>query len=133
MALWDIDEIHGFTHTGFYLVWLAENNLVSDLVKQDFSEELATTLNREKGPIHLYEMMDGCLIGDMLSDEGNSFSQFYYEKYYLGDFEFVFDEVKDTYLVSPTWESYDRMVPVIQSRYEKWQRSKVKKPWQFWK
>ena len=129
----DLDDIHGFTHTGFYLVWLAENNLISDFVKQDFATELSATLNREKGPIHLYEMMDGCLIGDMLNDDGNDFSQTYYEKSYFGDFEGIFDEVSDIYLVAPTWENYERMSILIRKRYQKWQTSKDKKFWQFWK
>lgn len=128
-----LDDIHGFTHTGFYLTWLAENNLISDFIRQDFTSELSETLDRKKGPVHLYEMMDGCLIGDMLTNEGNRFSQSYYERSYFGDYAKLFNEVTDIYFVTPSWENYERIVPVIQRRYEKWLRSKEKKPWQFWK
>ena len=127
----ELSEIHGFTHTGFYLLWLAENNFISDFVRQDFEAELSATLNRDKSPVHLYEMMDGCLIGDMLNSEGNMFSQSYYEKHYLNDYSKTYDEVTDVYYVNPSWENYERIVPLISQRFQKWQRSKVKKPWQF--
>ena len=129
----ELEDIHGFTHTGFYLVWLADNDLISEFVKQDFKDELNATVNREKGPIHLYEMMDGCLIGDMLNEKGNVFSQSYFEKLYFGDYATAFPEAADVYSVEPSWDNYDCLVPEIEKRYQKWLKSKEKKPWQFWK
>ena len=91
----------GLLTLDFTFLWLAENNFISDFVRQDFEAELSATLNRDKSPVHLYEMMDGCLIGDMLNSEGNMFSQSYYEKHYLNDYSKTYDEVTDVYYVNP--------------------------------
>lgn len=129
----ELDEVYGFTHTGFYLVWLAENDLISEFVQQEFVAELKATLTREKSPIHLYEVMDGCLIGDMLNEEGNEFSISYFEKTYFGDYSGTFLEADGAYSIAPSWENYERVVPIISKRYQKWLLSKEKKVWQFWK
>lgn len=62
-----------------------------------------------------------------LSDQGNAFAEFYFglpdksERAYLDDYDELFgQEGPSLYHVPDTWETYDRLAPVIQRRFEQW-------------
>lgn len=122
---------YGFTHTGFFVTWLAERQLLSHFAQEN-SESIVAVLDREKSPIHLYELWDGCLIGELLSDGGNRFSFQYYEKHYFSDYVNIFGEDASVYNVDTTWKNYDQLKPTIDKRYNKWLRSSRKRKWKFW-
>lgn len=84
----ELPESHGYTHTGLYLSWLTEMDLLSDGFKENM--ELSSIVLRNHSPIYLYEFSGGCLFSDMLSDEGNAFSKSYFDfekGRYLADYE----------------------------------------------
>jgi hypothetical protein len=121
----DLDIGHAYTHTGMYLGWLIDNNLVSE----EFINESIDSINefkaRKMTPIEIYEEWDGCLVDDMLNEEGNNFSAYYYTKtdsLYIDDYLNVLipDEMPSIYNLNFTWESYDKICKVINIRYEKW-------------
>ena len=73
-----LSEDHAANHTVFFLRWLIEHDLMSELfisesgaMLQDFREGSAT--------IHeVYQSWDCCLVDDMLSEEGNAFAKSYF-------------------------------------------------------
>ncbi len=123
---------HGFTHTAFFVNWLAEGELLSDFALEILEKSIIVQ-SREKTPIHLYELFDGCLIGDLLTEKGNRFSYQYYKKKYISDYIDIFEMVDNIYDVEPIWENYDKVKPVIDKRYHKWLQSSQKRKWKFWK
>ena len=58
----------------------------------------------------------------MLTDEGAAFSDRYYSGSpgYLGDWEATFGAAANDYSVPDTWETYERIAPLLDSRYEAW-------------
>ena len=75
----DLPIENAFTHTGFYLTWLAENDLLGDEAKTYHRERIVQLSNRNISPVTLYEVEDGSLIGEMLSVQGYKFSIDYFE------------------------------------------------------
>ncbi len=124
----DLPPRQGFVHTGLYLAWLAERGLISDWLLSEGANEVAATIERIESPIFLYERWDGCLIDDMLSDEGNAFSQAYFAfatGEFLKDYNETFSDCGPSpYHAPPTWESYDRLKPVLDRRLREWRASK---------
>jgi len=126
----NMPEENGFTHVGFYLTWLVEQDLVGAEITNDEMSPLSEIKSRKVSPIKLIEIWDGCLIGDMLNETGNKFSYWYYENKYFDDFVDVFEDI---YVIPSTWDRYDRLKPVLDKRFAKWLNSRSKKPWQIWK
>lgn len=117
-----LPEDYAYTHTGFYMSWLAQNGLLSDWITESSADELSGTVEtRTVSPIRLYESWDGALIDDMLSDEGNAFSGAYYSSgLFFADYVETFDVKQKPYTVAPTWENYDLLKPVLDRRYADW-------------
>lgn len=110
---------NAFSHIGFYLTWAVENNLISDFVKTESRKVVDATLERQSSPIALLEFWDGKLVSDMLTEDGNAFSAFYYENSYFSDYLSEFSDRK-SYKVNPSWKNYDQIKPVIDRRYKEW-------------
>ena len=80
-----VPDEQGFVHIGMYLGWLIDRNLVSKEFQKDFQAEIVGFRNRIISGTHITKVMDGKLISDDLSAEGNAFSEYYYNEY-LDDF-----------------------------------------------
>src|SRR5438477_10404913 len=73
----------GFVHTGFFVGWLLENDMINRQFIREFGQELrgiAKEFKRRKitGP-EAYDAWGGCLVSDMLTVEGNEFAEKYYD------------------------------------------------------
>jgi hypothetical protein len=88
------------------------------------------------GP-QVYEKHNGCFTDDMLNDEGNAFSQFYYDidcGRYLADYEDTLcQDLPSLYHVKDTWANYYRIKAAIDTRFLDWKKRNQPKPWEFWK
>ena len=67
---------------------------------------------------------DGKFTEDDLNDEGNAFAQEYYE-FETGQFVHDYagtlgDDVPDLYHVADTWETFERIKPVLDQRFHEW-------------
>jgi len=72
-----------------YLGWIIDTGLYSEEFAQDQETIGAFTAREITGP-QVYQKYNACLHGSMLNDEGNSFSQFYFDiecGRYLADYE----------------------------------------------
>jgi hypothetical protein len=128
-----LPEEHAANHTVFFLRWLIEQ----DLMDQSFVEESGGALQefRAGASIHeVYEWWDGCLIDDMLSEEGNKFAMHYFDFHrgkYLQDYIDTLQGALPTeFHIVYSEENYQRMKRVIDSRYRDW-KSPKKSWWPF--
>ena len=131
-----LPDEQAFVHTGLYLGWIIDRELHSPLMAED--EELIARFRARQitGP-EVYEAWDGCLVDDMLSDEGNAFSQHYFDfarGRFLSDYEeLLVDGRPSLYHVPNTWENYDRLKERIDRRYADWKQRSPRQWWQFWR
>lgn len=113
-----------FVHTGFYLGWIIENDLYSEDFAEDMAEEIVAFKERKITGTKVYELCDGVLLDDMLNDEGNSFTQYYFDfsrGSYMKDYEILLAKgLPSFYHVEDTWENYDRLAGKINQQFERW-------------
>jgi len=125
----DLLSAAAFTHTGLYLAWAVLADLASEELQDDFEEGLAKLRSRSTSPCQLYRAMDGKLTDDDLSDEGNAFTKFYFDfeaGQYLKDYEEVLCEgLPTTYHVADSWENYERLKPVLDTRLAEWRAGRI--------
>jgi hypothetical protein len=67
-------------------------------------------------------MTDGRLASDMLTEEGAGFAGAYYapEYGYARDWRKVFGRHADRYEIPDDWDTYDRIEPLVELRYQQW-------------
>ena len=120
----DLDEYQAFVHTGMYVAWLIDRDLISDEFMKELQREISACKRREKTGAQVYESRDRCLIDDMLNKTGNSFSAKYFDfekGMYLVDYgELLADSLPSLYHVRDTWENYDVIKRRIDQRFSSW-------------
>ena len=116
------------THIGMYVSWLIHNHLWGSFPGVDWSSAVALVRKRAmSGRTFILEHCDGKLMSEMLTEEGAAFSEAYYLKSYLKDFQRVLaKDAKSDDSVDDTWDNYDRLSSTLSERHEKW---KTRKPW----
>lgn len=100
----------------------------SEMIKKESAPAIEAFKEREGKVTGLYEEWDGCLIDDMLNEEGNAFAQYYFDfekGQFLNDYTNLFDVADPrTFDVPCTWENYEKLKGVIDNRYNQWKKSK---------
>ena len=118
----DLSEEKAFVHTGMFVGWLVEHGMI----KEDFEPDTKGFKERKATGAKLYESWDGCLISEMLSDEGNRFARDYFDfdrGKYLADYqELLAKGLPSPYHVADTWENYDTIKKRIDQRYVDWKK-----------
>lgn len=122
----DLDSFQGYVHTGMFLGWLIDNDLVSDQFKTDLSAEIERFKQQKlTGPQVFKRCCDGVLMLDDLNETGNQFAQAYFEfntGEYLNDYgTMLAQDLPSVYHVADTWENYKKLKPVIDERFAAWQ------------
>lgn len=113
-----------FVHTGMFLAWIVERDLLSAEIARDYASEVAALkAGRMKGA-ELLERIGGSLTNDDLTEEGNQFAKAYFDferGKYLDDYERVLaDGLPSLYHVSNTYKNYRTLRATIDERYAKW-------------
>jgi len=129
-----------FVHTGMFLGWILDHDLYNKEFKQDarILDAIVEFKSRKiTGPKFFEEELDGVLLGEDLNEEGNEFTQYYFDfkkGKYLDDYgELLSSGLPSMYQVKDTWENYDKLKKRIDKRYEEWKSKKNKRVWEFWK
>jgi hypothetical protein len=126
-----LDARQAFVHTGVFLGWLIDRNLLSEEFWDNAGEEIEAFRQRRRTGPQIYEWNDGVLVDDMLNEEGNAFAQHYFDfdkGQYLADYEeLLCAGLPSQYHVDDTWENYDKLKQRIDQRYEVWKSNKHKK------
>jgi hypothetical protein len=124
----------GGTHIAMFLCWMMLQGHVGPDHMDDRNEVLTGLTNRSLTPGQwFFKWCDGKFCGSDLDEIGNQFAEYYYceegkYKQYISDYDNLFSEYGDLYSVPDTWESFDRLSPIIRNRYHDW-----KKPPSIWK
>jgi hypothetical protein len=125
----DLPSEAGATHTGMYLAWALLSGLSGELHISDFPENIPLLQSRSITPGAFFlEQCDGKFWDEDLSDEGNAFTQHYFDfekGQYLSDYQETLDEgLPDSpsaiYYVTNSWENFDKLKPVLDRRLAEW-------------
>jgi hypothetical protein len=130
-----LPEIHAYIHSGLYLGWLIENNLLDPEFINDFGQDIPKFKNKEITAPQLFEKWDGTLLDDMLNEEGNKFTEYYFDfenGEYLNDYENIVGKgLPSLFHVKDTWVNFDTVNNFVSKQYLKWKKPKKNKWWQF--
>lgn len=129
-----LNEIQAYVHTAFYWRWILDNDFIDPHFREDFMEDFEAYKSGEISALRFYEIVDGCLIGDMMNEEGNQFSSHYFDfqtGQYLKDYMgLLANGMKSAFAVVYSDENYERLKPYIDRAYRAWKRPRPW--WQFW-
>src|SRR5262249_36667179 len=133
----DLDNNAASTHIGMYLGWCVLRGLARiDPADESWTEEVARLGRREiTGGELLTHQCDCKLMADDLGDEGNAFTQAYYEAQFVKDYETVLrdqmpgtgHDTDDFCSVPDTWQNFDRLAPLLDRRFAEW-KTKTGRP-----
>lgn len=133
----DAPEDNAVTHMGFFFAWALSRGLISDFHREE--EDSAVLLRqfgeRKMSPRdYVIQFCDSQFTNEDFSDVGNAFVEHYYMQHYFGDFSNEFEaSVESIYHVDDSWENADKMVPVLDKRFEDWNRRRDRRHWwKFW-
>lgn len=133
-----IPEKNSATHTGMFLNWCINNDLVSEELKGDTEDEIEKLKRREiTGADFVIDALDGKFSEYDLDDLGNAFAKDYYvdetdfgDKFssFATDYINIFDSVAEEsdfeyetfYHIEDTYENYDLMKQIIDHRFQEW-------------
>jgi len=126
----DFPPENGGTHIGMFLAWAIMSGLEGELHREDSPASLAAVRARQMtGRQFLFKECDEKFTDEDLSGEGNAFTKEYYNITdeqgcrYLADYERAFPGVP-AYHVEDTWQSYDKIAPLISRRFEEWKQKR---------
>jgi len=134
----NLPDENAATHIGMFLTWCINNELISEELVQDSTDEIQSVKIREMtGGQFLIDICDEKFSPHDLNDTGNGFAQAYYNddtvfgkrfSSFTDDYSETFDrkaeennfEYESFYHVEDTYENYDLIKPVIDQRFEEW-------------
>ena len=133
----DLPREAGATHIAMFVAWAVLNGLAGHLHKDDFVDDLKRLENKAVTPgAWFIAVCDGKFTDEDLNEDGNSFAEAYYADHsglhtvrgsYIADYEDVFPEFEVLYEVPDVWETYSKLKPVIQARYDAWRKKRDRK------
>jgi hypothetical protein len=126
----DLPSEAGATHTGMFVAWAMLNGLAGDLHINEFPEDLESLKTRAVTPGHFFmNARDGKFVDEDLNDEGNKFTEAYFDfksGKYLRDYEALLaGDLPTLYHVPDSWETFDKISPVIARRFQEWKEGKL--------
>ena len=125
----ELNEYQAYVHTGLYLTWIIGNNLTSEQLREEFSEEIEKVKRRETTGSRFYsDYLDGVFTSEELSSTGINFTLDYFDfekGSYLQDYETALaNELPTLYHVEDKWSNYELIGKIIDSRYSEWSRKR---------
>lgn len=123
----DLPNEAGATHIGMFLAWMLLHGFASEELSEDAAAALDDLRGRTiTGAQFLINELDEKLSDQSFSEDGNAFAVAYYQgldddsRYFDDYFQTFSVDASDLYGVSDTWANYERLVSVIDARYQKW-------------
>lgn len=114
----------GFVHIGLYLTWAVERDFLDEqwVAEAGAGPILAAIKGREQTGSGLRGAADGSLTSAMVAGDGLAFTTAYYvpEYGYARDYRGIFGRQADYYTVADDWDSYARLSPLLDVRYDEW-------------
>ncbi len=130
----DLPTTNAATHIGMFLAWCFEMGFASEELIENESENIDLVISHKMtGAKILITELDEKFSDNDLNDLGNSFAQSYYEddtkftkKYssYIDDYCDILgtNDEQTLYHVNDTWENYELLKPILDTRFEEWKK-----------
>lgn len=130
----NLADAAGATHIGMFVSWAILKGLAGSIHTEDFPGMLNKLARREMTPGAWF--ISACgekFTNEDLDRKGNAFVEAYYCDGdglnasiggYLSDYASTFPECADLYAVPDSWESFDRLTPVLDRRFAVWDSPK---------
>ncbi len=119
-----LDMIQAYVHSGFYLGWLIDNDLLDEEFADDCDEDITLFKRREITAPRLFQRLDGVLSEQDISEQGNAFTQSYFDfdtGSYLEDYQtYLVKALPGVFHVKDSWENYHIAAEFISERYRRW-------------
>lgn len=122
----DLDEGQAFVHTGLFLGWIIDNDLLSKEFADDLDNEIQQFKARKLTGPGVYQACDGVFMDDMLNEVGLAFTTKYFDfenGKFVHDYESLFPGLPSMYHVQDTWENYNKLKSVIDKRFAAWKKN----------
>ena len=117
---------NGGTHIGIYLAWIAQHGLGSAMLQKYARDSLPLLRERKiTGRQLLFSELDEKLFYPLLTKVGKDFTRAYYDETscYIADYEAILGgNLPTLYHVEDSWENYDKLAPVIDRRFTRWEQ-----------
>lgn len=121
---------NGGTHIGLYLTWIINNDLISELHLKDIRDSVELVKRREiTGRDFLMEVCGEEFDEGDLNEEGLRFTRYYYgdendmREYIIDYLNTLGDDLETVYHVDNTWNNFDKLSKVIDTRYKEWKQN----------
>jgi hypothetical protein len=124
----DLPPESGGTHIGMYLAWIIGRDLGSAMLRKAARGSLPLLQARKiTGRELLFTELDEKFFGSLLTKVGKEFTRDYYETgCYVDDYEEVLGgKLPTLYHVEDSWTNYDKLAPVIDGRFTRWQQGEL--------
>jgi hypothetical protein len=133
----DVSEDNAMTHMGSFFAWALGRGLVGDFhrAEDEMAETLERVANRQMSPRkYVITFCDSQFTNEDFTETGNSFVAHYYINEYFNDFGKVFEGQFETiYHVDDNWENADKLAPLLNKRFDEWEKRRDSKSWwKFW-
>lgn len=134
----DLDDFQGYVHTGMFIGWLIDNDLMSEEFNTDHEVEIQLFMQQELTGSQIFESCcDGVLMIDDISELGNRFALHYFNfntGRYLNDYEATLsNHLPSMYHVADTWDNYTKLKSALDKRFADWKDKNDKRPfWKLW-
>jgi hypothetical protein len=113
----DLPPEAGGTHIGMFLAWAILRGLEGELHRDASAHSLdAVRERRMTGRDFLMRECDEKFTDEDLNDEGNAFTEAYFQTDVLGD------SLPSLYHVEDTWANFDKLALVLDRRFAEWRR-----------
>jgi hypothetical protein len=120
---------NGGTHIGMYLAWVVQRGLGSATLNKYARESLPLLRERKiTGRQLLFSELDEKFSLSLLTKVGKDFTRVYYDETecYVVDYASTLGEGLPTiYHVEDSWQNYDRLAPVMDERFSRWQQGEL--------
>ena len=113
----------GYVHIGVFVAWLARHDMLAAATRGgDAAGAIDAVVDRSGSFMALLGPTSGRLTRAMLQPDGQAFAGAYYapEYGYPRDWRSSFGRRADSYSVPATWDTYDRLEPVLDRRHAEW-------------
>lgn len=121
---------NGGRHIGMFLAWAIHNDLVDAMHHEDDADAIARVKAREMtGREFLFQCCDGVLMQDDLSDEGNAFATFFYNRHNPDSYDHLYQHtlggaLGSIYQVRDDGKNFDRLARRIDQTFRVWRKKR---------
>lgn len=130
----ELNNFQGYIHTGMFVGWLIDSDLISDEFKNGNISEIQDFKNKKLTGSQIYETCcDGVLMLEDIGELGNRFGLQYFDfttGQYLKDYEDTLaKDLLSMYHVNDTWDNYKKIKIVIDKKFKDWNKQNYKSFW----